>query len=81
MSEPAFDCGAAIDHLYAYLDGELTAADATQVRRHLAECAHCLAVFDFEAAFLRFLEARRRAAGAPPDLRRAILHQLLREPE
>lgn len=81
MSEPAFDCGAAIDRLYEYLDGELTPADTVQVRRHLADCAHCLAVFDFEAAFLRFLEARRRAAGAPPALRRAILDQLLHEPE
>jgi anti-sigma factor (TIGR02949 family) len=76
----ANDCQAAVERLYDFLDGELTAADAAAVRQHLAACTQCVALFDYEAAFLRFLEARRAAAGAPPALRRAILERLLREP-
>lgn len=74
-----YDCQAAVDRLYDYLDGELTDADAGRVREHLAACAHCFEFFDFEAAFLRFLEARRQATGAPPALRRRILEDLLAE--
>lgn len=79
MSDPGFDCRAAVDRLYDYLDGELSSADADRVRAHLETCAHCFQFFDFEAAFLRFLEARREAAGAPPELRRRILDRLLSE--
>lgn len=81
MSDQSMDCHAAVERLYDYLDGELSAADAERVRGHLEVCAHCFQYFDFEAAFLRFLEARRRAEGAPPNLRRRILDQLLADPE
>ena len=79
MSDPVFDCRAAVDHLYDYLDGELTTADADLVRAHLEACAHCFRFFDFEAAFLRFIEARRRGEHASPELRRRILDKLLSE--
>ena len=79
MRPDPFDCRAAVDRLYDYLDGELSPADADRVRAHLEVCAHCFALFDFESAFLRFLEARRDAAGAPPTLRRHVLHRLLHE--
>lgn len=82
MSEPErIDCGAAADHLYEYLDGELTPAAEAAVRAHLAACAHCLGLFDFETAYLRFLEARVRARGAPAHLRQRILDELLFDPE
>jgi len=71
------DCHAAVNQLYEYLDGELTPATETAVRTHLAECAHCFALFDFETAYCRFLQARARAQGAPPDLKRRILDELL----
>lgn len=83
MSGPEpMDCGQAAARLYDYLDGELTAADEAAVRVHLAACAHCFDLFDFETAYLRFLEARARAQGAPPQLRQRILDALLfDEPE
>jgi anti-sigma factor (TIGR02949 family) len=73
----AMDCRAAADHLYEFLDGELSPAAEARVRAHLAACAHCFGLFDFETAYLRFLEARCRARGAPPHLRQRILDQLL----
>jgi anti-sigma factor (TIGR02949 family) len=73
------DCEQAADRLYEYLDGELTPAVEAAVRTHLAECAGCFALYDFESAYLRFVEARARARGAPPPLKRKILEQLLFE--
>jgi anti-sigma factor (TIGR02949 family) len=78
---PPVECREAAAHLYEFLDGELTADAATRIRAHLAACAHCVGLFDFETAYLRFLEARTRARGAPPHLRQRILEQLLFDPE
>ncbi|NIM52102.1 MAG: mycothiol system anti-sigma-R factor [Gemmatimonadales bacterium] len=71
------DCREALDRLYEYLDAELTPELAQEVADHLAKCAPCLAVSKFETAYLRFLEARTRAQGAPDDLKKRILERLL----
>jgi len=82
MNEPDIgDCHSAVDRLYDFLDGELSPAADAQVRAHLAACAHCLGLFDFETTYLRFLEARARARGAQPHLRQRILDRLLLDPE
>jgi anti-sigma factor (TIGR02949 family) len=75
------DCLEALDRLYGYLDGELTEDRAAEVRRHLDHCAPCLKVSDFEAAYVRFLEARTRAQRAPDTLRKRVLERLLFEDE
>ena len=71
------DCQESVDRLYEYLDGELTPAADAEIRMHLEACAHCLALFDFETAYVRFLQARTRAAGAPAHLKERILQDLL----
>ena len=71
------DCHEVLDRLYEYLDGELTDVRAAEVKAHLADCAPCLAISGFEAAFIRFLEARTRARRAPPELRKRILDEML----
>lgn len=73
------DCSQAMDHLYGYLDGELTPEVSEQIREHLKRCAQCFPLFNFEKAYLRFLEARARTKSAPPELKRRILEQLLTE--
>ena len=75
------DCAEALEHLYEYLDGELDAAREKAVRSHLAKCAPCLSVSEFESAYLRFLEARARARGAPEEVRRRILQRVLFRPD
>ena len=81
MSEPdAIDCHAAVERLYEYLDGEISPTAEAEVRTHLAACAHCFGLFDFEGSYLRFLEARTRAQGAPAHLRRRILDELFQPP-
>jgi mycothiol system anti-sigma-R factor len=70
------NCREAAEPLYEYLDKELTPAVEREVRGHLEDCQPCLEHFDFEQAFLRFLQARCRARSAPPELKRKILHEL-----
>lgn len=78
MSSPPrqIDCREALERLYEYLDRELTPELAAEVERHLEACAHCFPRFQFERAFLQFLEARARSHGASPELKRRILREL-----
>lgn len=81
MSEPErVDCHRAVAELYPYLDGELTPHLERAIRAHLATCAHCFGLFNFERVYLDFLRARARARSAPEPLRRRILESLLVDP-
>jgi anti-sigma factor (TIGR02949 family) len=71
------DCHAAANRLYDYLDGELTAEVEATVRAHLAACAVCFKLFEFEEAYLAFLRARTRAKAAPDHLRRQVFERVL----
>ena len=73
------NCRECKEHLYEYLDRELTPAVEQEIRQHIADCPPCGEEFDFEKLFLGFLRARCRAHGAPPDLKRRILDELLDE--
>jgi anti-sigma factor (TIGR02949 family) len=71
------ECTEAVEHLYGYLDEELTAEVRAAVRDHITQCADCFGHFEFERTFLMFLEARCRAQDAPPELKRSIFEQIL----
>ena len=73
------NCRECVEHLYEYLDRELTPDLEREIRAHLSECPPCGDHHDFEALFLKFLHARCSSQGAPPDLRRKILEQLFDE--
>src|SRR3989442_14055498 len=73
------NCRECKEHLYEYLDRELTPAVEQEIRQHIADCPPCGEEFDFEKLFLGFLRARCRAQGAPPDLKRRILDELRHE--
>jgi anti-sigma factor (TIGR02949 family) len=70
------DCREAIERLYEFLDQELTPALRAEVEHHLKACAGCFRHFEFERAFLKFLEARARGHGAAPELKRRIVDEL-----
>jgi anti-sigma factor (TIGR02949 family) len=72
-------CRECVDHLYEFLDREVTPELERDIRRHLEECAPCDEQFDFEAVFLNFLRARCRTQGAPPELKRRVLRELFGE--
>ncbi len=72
-------CRECIEHLYEYVDRELTPELEGEIRAHLAACPPCGKHFDFETLFIKFVRVRCRARGAPSALRRRILEQLLGE--
>ena len=72
-------CRDCLDHLYEFLDRELTPELEAEVRDHLEGCEPCADVADFEKLYLKFVQARCRAQGAPPELKRRILHELFGE--
>ena len=72
-----FECAEAVEHLYSYLDEDLTAEVRAAVKAHLKECPDCFGQFEFERAFLRFVEARTRAHEAPPAPKKKIFEQIL----
>ncbi|HYL21686.1 MAG TPA: mycothiol system anti-sigma-R factor [Gemmatimonadales bacterium] len=73
------NCRECKEHLYEYLDRELTPEVERDIREHLVECPPCGEHFDFEKLFLQFLQARCRAQGAPAELKRRILNELFDE--
>lgn len=72
------DCGGVMERLYEYIDGELDEATIEKIRKHLSVCQRCYPRYDFEKAFLRFLEDHGRTS-APPELRRRIFATILQE--
>ena len=59
------DCSEAIEHLYHYLDEELSWFRRVRIRRHLRRCSHCFEAFGFEAELKRVI--RTRAVTPPPQ--------------
>ena len=49
------NCRDAVERLWEYIDGELPASEAENVKRHLAACGSCHPHFDFQKAFCEFL--------------------------
>lgn len=74
------DCRQAVERLYEFLDRELTPELRAEVEHHLKECGGCFKHFEFERAFLRFLEAHARGRGAGVEVKRRIIKELF-EPE
>lgn len=72
-------CRECVEHLYEYLDRELTPELEREIKAHLAACEPCEDHYDFEALFLKFVRVRCQTQGAPAALRRRILEQLLEE--
>jgi mycothiol system anti-sigma-R factor len=69
------DCQQAMQTLYHFLDGELTAERRKVIQRHLEECAPCLDAFDFEAE-LKVVIARNCHDPVPEHLRKRVLRAL-----
>jgi mycothiol system anti-sigma-R factor len=75
--EPSVDdlvggtCQEALETLYNFLDGELTAERRVAIQHHLDQCAPCLQAFDFEAE-LKLVIARCCRDQVPEGLRHKI---------
>lgn len=60
-------CGAMLERLYHFLDGELTEDRRVKIQGHLDACPSCFSAFDFEAE-LRLVVAARAQTAVPEAL-------------
>ncbi len=76
-SEPMqIDCKEAAKRLHELIDGELTPEIEEAIRQHLRDCAQCMAVYEFEEAFCRFVKIKAKGQTTPRDLKERILKEL-----
>jgi mycothiol system anti-sigma-R factor len=68
-------CEAALQELYLYLDGELTAEKRSVIKHHLDDCSPCFEAFDFEAE-LRMVISKHCREQTPEALKERIAEQL-----
>ena len=59
------DCRHVIGRMWEYLDGEVPADEAEEIREHLAVCARCNPQYQFQLRFLSAVVASAGRAGAP----------------
>ena len=73
---PMLDCRSAMQQLWDYVDGELTAERMTAVKRHLDACANCHPHAEFAERFLAALHQTREDRGCPQDVRAKVMASL-----
>ena len=78
MSDSMITCREAVEQLWAYIDGELDQSHSLSVADHLGACKGCNPQFDFQKAFLEFVQQQSDKA-IPADLRRRVFLRLLAE--
>ncbi len=80
MSEP-INCQEALERLFEYLDGELTARNAAEIRRHVEVCEGCYPEVKFTTEFRDALH--RAALGQPvcPESLRERVRSIIQEQE
>ena len=80
MSDPIeLDCQEAADRLHELIDQELTPDIEAAVQRHLDDCAPCMAVYEFEQGFRRFMNLKMQRVEMPDDLKSRITQKLSEE--
>lgn len=71
------ECREALDHLFEYLDGELSAEEVEIVSAHFQGCGPCHEEYDVEE-MLKVLVRRSCSENAPDRLRERIRLSLVR---
>jgi anti-sigma factor (TIGR02949 family) len=74
-TEGESECEHALNHLYEYLDSEMTPDDEVRMRAHVAHCSPCLAELSIEE-LVKQLVRRSCHEVAPASLRVRIHEQL-----
>jgi mycothiol system anti-sigma-R factor len=60
MSKMSHNCDDALERMYLYLDGELTAESTEAIRVHLDDCPPCMDAFHFEERLKIVVRTRLR---------------------
>lgn len=72
---PGNECEHALEHLYEFLDSEMTSEDEELMRAHVAHCSPCLAELSIED-LVKQLVKRSCAERAPETLRSRIQERI-----
>ncbi len=78
MPEPVDDecrCEEMREHLYEFLDSEMSGSDLARLRRHIEECPTCREATDVET-HIRMLLRRSCREVAPSTLRLRVITQI-----
>jgi anti-sigma factor (TIGR02949 family) len=67
------ECANALSKLYEFLDQELVAADADDIRQHLAACEPCLDTYDAEQALKQLVKRGCAGEAAPEHLKAKVM--------
>ncbi|AKT51414.1 mycothiol system anti-sigma-R factor [Arsenicicoccus sp. oral taxon 190] len=67
------DCSNFMDHVFEYLDGELTDEEATEFARHVRECPPCLDEYHRDQALKALIRRGCACEAAPVQLRTQII--------
>lgn len=69
------DCREAVEQLYAFLDGELTAEKRTSISNHIDACGHCLDAYEFHTE-LKTVISKKCHTDLPVGLRDRVFDAL-----
>ncbi len=67
--DPDEQCCLAIEHVHAFLHGELPSTCADSVREHLMACEHCMDHFDLEQCITALVKRAHQPQMAPESLK------------
>ncbi|WP_460749194.1 mycothiol system anti-sigma-R factor [Myceligenerans cantabricum] len=70
------ECEHALQHLYEFLDSEMTPEDEQTMRAHVAHCSPCLAELSVEDLVKQLV--KRSCAERAPDTLRLRIHEQIR---
>ncbi len=69
-------CVEVMQHLWEYLDAELTPEGAARLKVHLASCEQCRRYGDYQSCFFDALSKLKASLDAPSGLREKLAEKL-----
>ena len=72
-------CREALEHVYEFLDGELSADEAAHIQLHFERCKQCYPVLQFCSSFQELLERASTCQSCAPEDLKLKIQELLKE--
>lgn len=69
-------CTEAQQHLWDYLDGEMSEGDCAKIKAHIEQCPPCAEMFKNEAKFKKAVNRACGCESAPQDLRSRVISMI-----
>jgi len=70
------DCSEVLDHLYEFLDREMSESDCTKFEVHFEECSPCLEKYGLEKAVKKLVKRCCGHDDVPSDLRAKVMGRI-----